>query len=85
MRRAETLFVLSQPDLTGDFAALARFLDLPQARLPMDDLRSHRTPAGFSTHLSDKAQEALRQLYLQDADILAACLALRSERLQEHV
>lgn len=75
----DVLFVGFQETLNDDFETLKSILNLPQhARLPADDVTSHRTPQGLDRKLDDVAQQALRRWYARDYEFLKLCRSLRT-------
>jgi hypothetical protein len=71
-RAADILFVGFQETLATDFSRLKQLLRLPETiRLSDDPVAIHRTPAGFSTNLSRRGEEAIRHWYREDVDIYA--------------
>ena len=77
-------FVYTQETLSEDFEALKKVLRLsPALHLPDDEVQSHRTPDGFSKHLSAEAESNLRAWYANDIEIYDYCCELRAELLAE--
>lgn len=70
-RQGDILLVGRQWALADDFARLADLIGLPTRQLPADPDRSHRTPPGFSTTLSDAAAAHVRAWYADDYALLA--------------
>jgi hypothetical protein len=72
--------VLLQDELTGDFERLKTTLGLPpDARLPDDDIESHRSLPSDSTALSDLAVRNLAAWYGADRELYGAARAARDE------
>ena len=58
--------------LESDFETLKQRLGLPQtAALPSDSVAAHRTPDGFSTHLSETGRRNLTEWYAADIEFVA--------------
>lgn len=72
-----------QPTLTADFEVLKTIIGLPaDAHLPTDPVRSHATPEGYDTTLSERGRANLAEWYKDDYPVYSACLALREELMQ---
>lgn len=81
-RKGQVAWIGHQPTLTADFEVLKTLLQLPaEASLPTDPVRSHATPEGFDTTLSETARANLIEWYKGDYPVYQACLALREELL----
>jgi len=66
-RLGDVFFIGCQNCLPADFETLKRKLRLPEAaRLPDDDLNSHRNPQGLDKRLEPVALENLREWYARD-------------------
>ncbi len=66
-RKGMILCILASESLAADFESLKRKLALPGAvRLPENPIKAHRTPAGFSTQISDRARQNLECWYAKD-------------------
>lgn len=66
--------------LAADFDEIKRRLGLPPAaRLPDDDLTSHRTPDGMDVALSAPARAAIERWYADDMRLLDALKDLRAQ------
>lgn len=76
--RIPDLFFIGFTDrLDDDFELLKRKLGLPpEAQLPGDETRAHRTPACFSNQLSDGGRANLERWYADDIAFVALCRAL---------
>lgn len=81
-RREQIAWIGHQPTLTADFERLKALLGLPDdATLPTDPVRSHATPEGYETGLSETGRANLAEWYKDDYPVYEACLALREELL----
>jgi hypothetical protein len=76
--RIPDLFFIGFTDrLNDDFELLKRKLGLPsEARLPQEETRAHRTPAGFSSQLSDVGRANLERWYAEDLAFVELCRRL---------
>jgi hypothetical protein len=76
-RVPDLFFVGFTEQLDDDFELLKPKLGLPaELRLPRDETAAHRTPAGFSTQLSDVAHANLERWYAQDIALVQLCREL---------
>jgi hypothetical protein len=75
-RAPDAVMVLRQPWLTEDFAVLCKLLDLPDARLPIDDLRAKRNPPDIDRALSPEAVTNLRRWLAPDYDAVRHCASI---------
>ena len=63
-----------------DVARMQRIVGLdPDLSLPTDDLRTHRTPAGMETRLSEEGERNIRAWYRADYEIYGWCMQRREE------
>lgn len=77
-RAKDVLMVIHQPEMAHDFEVLKRLIGLPaSAHLTDDPVQAHRTPAGFSSDLSEQGRRAIEQWYAEDIGIYATAMALR--------
>jgi hypothetical protein len=76
-RIPDLFFIAFTERLDDDFELLKPKLGLGQGlRLPHNDTDAHRTPAGFSTQLSDVARHNLERWYASDIAFVALCREL---------
>lgn len=81
-RRGQVAWIGHMPTLDSDFEMLKAHLHLPaETRLPSDPVRSHVTPQGYSTTLSEIGRANLRAWYKDDFPVYEACLRRREELL----
>jgi len=84
-RLNDILFIGFQETLDDDFEILKSLLNLPShARLPADDVTSHRSPRGLDRTLDDTAEAAVRKWYARDYEFLDRCRSLRSRWCQSN-
>lgn len=80
-RLADIVFIGFQENLAEDFERLKAELGLPEeAKLPSDDIRSHRNPAGLDMTLEEKSEENLKNWYQQDYSFIAICQGIIEQR-----
>lgn len=73
-RLPDLFFIAFQDRLDEDFELLKRKLGLPaEARMPVDELVAHRTPAGFARELGDVARSNLEHWYERDLAFVQMC------------
>lgn len=76
-RIPDVFFIGFTERLDDDFELLKPKLGLPaQLRLPQDETNAHRTPAEFSTELSDAGRENLERWYARDIAFVELCRRL---------
>jgi hypothetical protein len=75
LERVRDLFFIGFTErLDDDFELLKCKLGLPpQAKLPQDETRAHRTPTSFANQLSDVARANLERWYADDIAFVALC------------
>jgi hypothetical protein len=83
-RQSDILFIGRQETLNDDFETLKRVLNLPEAaRLPDDDVASHRNPVNVDKQLEGEATRNLNAWYQRDYEFLELCAGIASRiRLQ---
>jgi hypothetical protein len=70
-RAADIVWIAFTETLVSDFEVVRGRLNLPDGlALPTDNLRAHRTPAGFSTELSALGQRNIEGWYAADRAFL---------------
>jgi hypothetical protein len=73
-RLPDLFFIAFQDRLDEDFDLLKQKLGLPaEARMPVDELKAHRTPAGFAKELGDVARSNLERWYERDLAFVQMC------------
>ena len=81
-RSASLVLLGLQEQLDVDFEVLKSRLNLPpRLRLPGDDVRAHRNPAGTNRNLSPLAEKNLRQWYANDIRFYESCVTFRTEHI----
>jgi hypothetical protein len=76
-RVSDVFFIGFTERLDDDFELLKPKLGLPaELRLPHDETNAHRTPAGFSTQLSDVGRTNLERWYARDIAFVELCRRL---------
>jgi hypothetical protein len=66
-RKTSVLFILATESLSDDFEHLKRRLVFPSSlHLPKNPIHAHRTPAGFSVQLSERAVRNLECWYAKE-------------------
>jgi Sulfotransferase family len=76
-RLADLFFIGFTERLNDDFELLKQKLGLPaELRLPQEETVAHRTPAGFSTQLSDVGRANLERWYARDIAFVQLCREL---------
>ena len=76
-RIPDLFFIAFTERLDDDFELLKEKLGLAtELRLPQDDTNAHRTPAGFSTQLSDVGRANLERWYARDIALVELCRGL---------
>ena len=73
-RLPDLFFIGFQETLSGDYEVLKQKLKLPEhAKLPTDEINTHRNPEGIDKRLEPEAIENLRKWYAREFDCLEFC------------
>ena len=76
-RVPDVFFIGFTERLNDEFVLLKRKLGLPpDIELPRDETGAHRTPAGFSTDLSEVGRANLERWYARDLAFMQLCREL---------
>jgi hypothetical protein len=76
-RLPDLFFICFTERLNADFELLKVRLGMPaEIQLPQDETIAHRTPAGFSTRLSDVGRLNLERWYARDIAFVQMCREL---------
>jgi hypothetical protein len=79
-RLPDVLFIGLQSELATGFDELRQILGLPDSvSLPRGDVRAHRTPPGFDSHLDGNSRINLKKWYARDFAFVALCRKLREQ------
>lgn len=77
--RSSRLLVCLQEQLDDDFERLKTLFGLPpNIRLPGDPIQAHRTPAEFSTWLSELGRQNVRRWYADDVILYEMCQSMHA-------
>jgi hypothetical protein len=73
-RLSDVFFIGLQDRLDDDFELLRRKLRLPDGvAMPHDETAAHKTPAGFTSQLSDRGRTNLERWYARDVAFVGLC------------
>lgn len=78
-------FIGAQETMDADFKRLAKFLGLPVAEVPSDDVAAHKTPAWMDKKLSRTGVDNILKYYAADLPIYEWCVQRRKELLDQSI